>query len=64
MNASEATDANDVLRYLLDLRRHRHSAADGEAREAAARLAGHVNKTILVGITPVEVDVQWDAVGR
>ncbi|WP_336158218.1 hypothetical protein [Amycolatopsis sp. VC5-11] len=60
MNISEANDANRVLRHLLAVRQGTHTAADGDVREAAARLAGRVNKALHAGITPAQIDAGWD----
>ncbi|MFB9924895.1 hypothetical protein ACFORO_26005 [Amycolatopsis halotolerans] len=61
MNITEANDTSRVLRYLLAVRQGTHTAADGDVREAAARLAGRVNKALHTGITPEQIDAQWDA---
>lgn len=60
MNITEANDTNRVLRYVLAVRQGRHTADDGEVREAATRLAGRVNKALHAGTTPEDIDAQWD----
>lgn len=59
LTISEANAVNDLLDYVLDLRKDRPAVPRAEAQEAAELLAEHAHKALSAGIRPVDIAQAW-----
>jgi hypothetical protein len=66
VNISEGNDVNELLYWLLGIRRDRENRTDeqisDDVRDAAARLADRSHKALGAGLTSRAVHAGWDRV--